>query len=224
MALARLRLRILKEKALCRGVVVVIAFEDRKTVRARLVADHAGNAGGEIRAVRLEGAGAQSILPRFARRQEIINRVGLIAVRHDRGIVEHTHRVVDDKGRILHLALVKRTGSQIVAHWLKNAVAAVFAAPHDKIRDNGLFPILAAANQDAAARVACRGDLRLHILSLHTLFTPPCNAPRRFPPKACPRRTEQPPSEAASIPLLPSHAFAASRGYPHPAPPQRAGE
>ena len=172
MALAGLRLRILIEEALGRGLIAVVALKDREAVCARFVADDAGNAGSKVRAVRLEGARTQRLLPRLAFREEIVDCVGLVSVRHNRRIAEHTHSVVNDEARIFHLALVKRAGSQVVAHGLKYAIAAVSAAAHDKIRNDGLFAVLAAAEQNAAARIAGRGDFRLHVFDVHFL-TPP---------------------------------------------------
>ena len=46
--------------------------------------------------------------------------------------------VVDDEGRVHHLALVKGPGADAVLGGLKDAVAAVLAAAHDEVDHHAL--------------------------------------------------------------------------------------
>ena len=127
---------------------------------------NAADAGGIVGRVRLEAAGGQRRLEATARHHMIIDGVALIAVGDDGVIAQTAHGIIDNQRGILHQRGIERLGAQFVAVGHKDAVAAVLAAPHDEIGDDGAA-VLVRADDDAAARIAARGHGRFQIDNVH---------------------------------------------------------
>ena len=75
--------------------------------------------------------------------------------------------MIDDEGRIDHLALVESLCTDAVFGDFEDAVAAVFAAAHDEVGNDSLCIVLAAAQNDAAAGISMIGEDLLHFHNLH---------------------------------------------------------
>ena len=115
--------------------------------------EQAGDAWGVVVGVGLKLTGAQRLGKDLALQQPIPDGVGLVAV-GDHSVVPHdADGVVDDEGGVHHLTFVIGPGADAVLGGLKDPVAAVFAAPHDEIGDDGLLVIGGAAQDDASAGV-----------------------------------------------------------------------
>ncbi len=108
----------------------------------------------KIGGVRLEAARLQRLLEGLALPQEIADGIRLVAVRDDHVAADAADGRIDDEGRVLDLARVKRVDRDVLALFTKDAVAAVLAPPHDKIGKDSLFSVLALSDHDAAADVA----------------------------------------------------------------------
>ena len=151
-ALAGLGVVIAEEIAAAAGGVAVVALQDGQGVAAVLV-EQAGDAGGVVVGVGLELPGAQGLGEDLALQQPVPDGVRLVAV-GDHSVVPHNaDGVVDDEGGVHHLALIIGTGADAVPGGLKDTVAAVLAAAHNEIGDDGLLVVGGAAQDDAPARV-----------------------------------------------------------------------
>ena len=112
----------------------------------------------KIGGVRLEAARLQRLLEGLALPQEIADGIRLVAVRDDHVAADAADGRIDDEGRVLDLARVKRVDRDVLALFTKDAIAAVLAPPHDEIGEYGLLPVLALADDDAAADIAVAAD------------------------------------------------------------------
>ena len=106
----------------------------------------------------VEESGWKSLRKGLAGGKSFAYRIRLIAVRHDEGITRGADGVVDDEGRIFHLALVIGIDGDFFALFDEHAVAAVLAPAHDEIGENRLFAVGALADDDASADVTVALD------------------------------------------------------------------
>ena len=133
---------------------------------------HAGNAGGQVGGIRLEGAGGEGLLHALACGKTVVNRVGLVAVRDNQLVLKFTHGSVNDEGGVLYLGGVEGLGEQRAVPLDEHAVAAVPAASHDEVGGDGLFAVgrLADDNAPAGIGVAVQtGMERDRLINVHTI-------------------------------------------------------
>ena len=204
MALPRHRLGVIEEIALDAVPVAVGGFEDAHLVAAAGV-DHRRDAGGPVGAVRLKGAGAQGVRKALAAAHRIVDGVGLVAVGDDMGGAQGQHGVVDDEAGVLQLGRVGGHGADAtpLGQRVKDAVAAVGAAPHDEIADKHLPAVGGHGDGDAPAGVLVAGKVSVQVDLFHSRFL--LTRSRRCTP--WPRLWA-----AASIRPAPSPVSAGSRG------------
>ena len=152
------------------GGIAVGGLQDGQGVAAVAVED-AGDPGGVVGGVGLEGPAAQGLGEDLAGEQAVADGVGLVAVGDDGGVAHGADGVVNDQGGIGHLALVEGAGLDTVGGGLKDPVAAVDAAAHDEIDDDGLFIVSAAAQQNAPSGVGMGGQQGVEIKIVHREFS-----------------------------------------------------
>ena len=139
--------------ALIRVSIVALQNRHRVTEGSIFHFHHTGNPRRVVRCVRLKRTAAQRLLKRKAFFQSFVNRIRLIPVGHDRLMVEHPHRSIDNQARILQLRRIKRLGTNPFPILHKNAVAAVFAAPHYKISGHSLRPVGRSPDDNSSSRI-----------------------------------------------------------------------
>ena len=164
-------LRVIEEIALNAVAVAVGRFQDAHLVAAVLV-HHCRDAGGVVGAVRLKGAGAQSVREALAPAHEVVDGVGLVAVGHDLGPAQRQHGVIDDEAGVFQLVRVGGHGADAapLRDGVEHAVAAVLAAAHDEIADEHLPPIRGHGHRDAAAGVLVGCQILVQIDFLHKVL------------------------------------------------------
>jgi hypothetical protein len=87
-------------------------------------------------------------------KQVIPDGICLVPIGNDgHTAVHHAYRMVDNKGGVGHLALVKGLGADPVLGLLKDPVPAVLAAAHNKVGHHHPASVLGPAQQDPPARI-----------------------------------------------------------------------
>ena len=171
-ALACNGLVVFKEEPFHGIRVAAVGFQNGQLVLhcAVLHLHNARDARREVGGIRLKGARAQRLGKALARGQVVVYRIRLVAVGHDGCFAQHAHGRVDDEGRVLQLGGVRRFGNDAAVLRGEHAVAAVCAAAHDKIGDDGAFAVLRPSQHDAAAGVCIYGKLRRKAQMVHILL------------------------------------------------------
>lgn len=124
-------------------------------------ARHARNAGRMVRNIRLKRTRIKRRLRRAARQKPGGDGLRMVAVAHDERPGQAAHRRVQNQRRVGQERRIKRARAHAVRLAYEHAVAAVDAAPRQKIRRKRAAAVRAAPEQQPASRIAVAAK-RLH--------------------------------------------------------------
>ena len=114
-----------------------------------------GNTRCIVWSIRLKLSGAERLLECLLLVHQLIDRIRLVSICHDRLVAKYTNRCINDQTWILKLARIKCLCTDSLSVLYKHTITAVRAASHDKIRSHCLLAILCASDHDSSSRVSC---------------------------------------------------------------------
>ena len=124
------------------GTFCVSALENAHFVcKAAVEIKKAADSRSPVGAVRLKASCFKCFFKSFAVFDEIINRIGLVAVCNNCFAAERTNSGVNNQTRILNFGSVKGFRKNSAVFDRENSVAAVFASAHNKISKNRFFAV-----------------------------------------------------------------------------------
>ena len=112
-----------------------------------------GNSRRIIWSIRLKFSCTKCLLKCLLFVHQLINRIGLISVCHNRFVAKHTNRCINDQTRITQFRWVKRLCTDSVSILYKHAVSAVFTSSHDKICCHSVLSIWGFSDHDSSSRI-----------------------------------------------------------------------
>jgi hypothetical protein len=172
---------IFKELTVANGTCSIAALKNTHLVAVSAIKIHnCADTGSPVGKIGLKCSCAERVLKGAALCYEIVDSVSLVAVGNDKRVTALSDRGVDDKGRVLDLALIVGVNGNVIAVFNKDSVARVFASAHYEISKNSIFAVGALAGDNTSADVGitldcftyrfCFVNVHLCILRKNLLF------------------------------------------------------